>query len=91
MIWESFLDKTVDSDVLDLRETRAKEAKVKTKKQQNIGANVNIEAERAPIDTKKSSLETEEARNYTKEGKHSAEEAKVILLKTQKKIWRSHR
>ena len=29
-------------------------------------------------------LETEEAKNYAKEAKHSAEEAKVILLKTKK-------
>ena len=51
MIWESFLDKTIDSDVLKQNistpqfarlertaETRAEEAKVETKKQQNIPA-----------------------------------------------------
>ena len=73
MIWESFLDKTVDSDVLKKNintpqfarlertaETRAEEAKVETKKQQNIAANENIEAEKAPTDTEKATLETEE-------------------------------
>ena len=61
MIWDSFLDKTVDSDVLKKNsitplfarlerraETRADEARVETKKQQNIAANVNIEAQEAP-------------------------------------------
>jgi hypothetical protein len=45
-----------------------------------------LRREKAPTDTKKSltSLETEQARNYAEEGKHSAEEAKVILLKTKK-------
>ena len=56
MIWESFLDKTVDSDVLKKNintpqftrpekraETRAEEAKVETKKQQNIAANANMQ------------------------------------------------
>ena len=66
MIWESFLDKTADSDVLKKNintpqfarlerraETRAEEAKVETKKQQNIAANANIEAEKAPTDNEK--------------------------------------
>ena len=99
MIRESFLDKTVDCDVLKKNintpqfarlerraQTRAEEAKVETKKQQNIAAKENIEAEKAPSDTKKASLETEEARNYAEEGKHSAEEANVILLKTKKRF-----
>ena len=103
MIWESFLDKTVDSDVLKKNintpqfarlertaETRAEEAKVETKKQQNIAANANIEAEKAPTDTEKATLETKEAKNYAEEAKHSAEEAKVILLKTKKGLWRSY-
>ena len=76
MIWESFLDKTVDSDVLKKNintpqfarlerraETRAEEAKVETKKQQNISANGNIEAEKAPTDTEKATTETKEAKN----------------------------
>ena len=33
-------------------ETRAEEAKAETKKQKNIAANENIEAEKAPTDTK---------------------------------------
>ena len=67
-----------------IAETRAEEAKVETKKQQNIAANENIEAEKAPTNTEKATLETEEDKNYAEEAKHSAEEAKVILLKTQK-------
>ena len=34
-------------------ETRAEEAKVETKKQQNIAANANIKAEKAPTDIEK--------------------------------------
>ena len=45
-------------------ETRAEEVKVETKKQQNIAANTNIEAEKAPTASEKSTLETEEAKNY---------------------------
>ena len=66
-------------------ETRADEAKVQTKKQQNIPAYSNYEAEKAPIDTEIATLQTEEAKKYAEEAKHSAEEAKVILLKNQKK------
>ena len=64
MIWESFLDKIIDNDVLkknintpkfDRLERRA-EAKVETKKQQNIAANANIEAEKTPTDTEKATL-----------------------------------
>ena len=75
MIWESFLDKTIDSEVLKQNistpqfarlerraETRADEVRVKTEKQLKIAANTNIEAEKAP----------------------HAEEIKVILLKTKK-------
>ena len=93
MIWESLLDKTVDSDILkknintpqfdrlDRRpETRAEEAKVENKKQQNTAANANIEAEKALTDTQKATLETKEAKNYAKEAKHSTEKAKVILF-----------
>ena len=93
MIWESLLDKTFDSDILkknintlqfdrlDRRpETQAEEAKVETKKQQNTGANANIEAEKALTDTQKATLETEEAKNYAKDAKHSTEKAKVILF-----------
>ena len=43
-----------------------------------------LRREKAPTDTEKNSFETEQARNYAEEGKHSAEEAKVILLKTKK-------
>ena len=91
MIWESFLDKTVDSDILKKNintpqfdrlerrpETRAEEAKVATKKQQNTVANANIEAEKALTDTEKAILETEEAKNYAEEDKHYTEETKVI-------------
>ena len=62
MIWESFLDRTVDSDVLKKNistpqfarlerraETRADEARVETEKQQNIAVNAHIEAEKAPL------------------------------------------
>ena len=69
MIWESFLDKTIDVDVpkknintpqfarLERRATtRAEEAKVETKKQQNIPAYSNYEAEKAPTDTEKATL-----------------------------------
>ena len=102
MIWESFRDKTVDSDVLKKNintpqfarlerraDTWAEEARVENKKQQNIAANANIEAEKAPTDIEKATIETEEAKNYAEEAKHSAEEAKVILLKTKKGFWRS--
>ena len=37
-----------------------------------------------PLILKKSTLETEEAKNYAEEAKHSAKDAKVILLKTKK-------
>ena len=97
MIWESFLEKTVDSDVLKKyintpqfarlerrAETRDGEAKVETKKQQNIAANENIEAKKAPTDTEKATLETEEAKYYAEEAQHSAEDAKVILFETKK-------
>ena len=99
MIWESFLDKTVDSDVLKKSistplfarlerraETRDDEARVETEKQQNIVENANIEAEKAPTDNEKATLETEEAKNYAEEAKHSAEEENVILLKIKKRI-----
>ena len=69
MIWESLLDKTVDSDILKKNintpqfdrlerrpETRAEEAKVEKKKQQNTAANTNIEAEKALTDTQKPHL-----------------------------------
>ena len=62
MIWESFLDKTIDSEVLKQNistpqfarlerraETRADEVRVKTEKQLKIAANANIEAEKAPM------------------------------------------
>ena len=64
MIWESILDKTVDNDVLKKNintlqfarlerwaEARVEETKVETKKQQNIAAYANIEAEKAPQST----------------------------------------
>ena len=99
MIWDSFLNKTFDSDVLKKNintpqfarlerraETRAEEAEVETKKQQNIAVNANMEAEKVPTDTKKATLETKEAKNYAEEAKHSTEEAKVILLKTKKRF-----
>ena len=79
-LWE-FLDKTVDSDVLKKNinvpqfarlerraETRAEEARVETKKQQNIAEIANMEAEKTPTDTKNAKLDTKEA-------KHDAEEA----------------
>ena len=69
MIWESLLDKTFDSDILkknintpqfdrlDRRpETRAEEAKVENKKQQNTAANANIEAEKHSLILKKPHL-----------------------------------
>ena len=65
-------------------ETRAEEAKVETKKQQNIAANENIEAEKATTDSEKATLKVEEAKDDAEEAKHSAEEAKVTLLKTKK-------
>ena len=37
-------------------ETRAEEAKVETKNQQNIAANTNNEAEKAPTDTEKCNI-----------------------------------
>ena len=43
-----------------------------------------LRREKAPTDTKKALLETEQARNYAEEGKHSADKAKVISLKTNK-------
>ena len=71
----------IDSDVLkkniniqqfarlDRRaETRAEEAKVETKKEQNIAEIANMENEKAPSDTKKAKVDTKEA-------KHDAEEA----------------
>ena len=71
MIWDSFLDKTVDSvnlkknintpqfDRLERRpETRAEEANVETKKQKNTAAKANIEAKKALTDTQKATLET---------------------------------
>ena len=73
--------------LLDLREELKpglKRPKLKPKKQQNIAANENIEAEKEPTDTEKGTHGTEEAKNYAKEAKHSAEEAKVLLLKTKK-------
>ena len=89
---ESFLGKTVDNDVLKKNintpqfarierrtETRAEETKVETKNQQNIAANSNIEAEKAPTDTEKAILQTKEAKNYAGEAKHSA--LKKITLK----------
>ena len=104
MIWESLLDKTFESDILkknintpqfdrlDRRpETRAEEAKVENKKQQNTAANANIEAEKALTDTQKATLETEEAKNYAKEAKHSTEKAKVIFFfKSDKAIVNSN-
>ena len=67
MIWESFLDKTVNSDVPKknirfpqfarlerIAGTQADEARVETKKQKkSISANANIEAENAHTDTEK--------------------------------------
>ena len=52
--------------------------------QQNIAANANIEAEKAPTDTVKATLEIKEANNYAEEAKHSAEEAMVISFKIKK-------
>ena len=62
MIWESFLDKTVDSDVLKKNistslfarlerraETQADEARVESEKQQNIAANAKSESEKQPL------------------------------------------
>ena len=70
MIWESFLNKTVNSDVLKKNidtpqfarlerraETWAEETKVETKKQQNIAANSNIEAEKVLTYTEKTILD----------------------------------
>ena len=99
MISESFLDKTVYIDVLKKNistpkfarlerraESRADEARVETKNQQNLAANANIKAEKAPTDTQKATLETVEADNYAKEVNQSAKEAKVITLKTKKDL-----
>ena len=98
MIWESFLDKTVDSDalkknintpqfaILERRtETRAEEAKVETKKARKG----NIEAKKAPTDTEKATLETEAAKNYAEEAKHSAEKSNGHIIENQKGFWRS--
>ena len=76
-----FLDKTVNSDVLKKNintpqfarlerraETQAEEARVETKKKQNIAEIANMENEKAPSDTKKAKVDTKEA-------KHDAEEA----------------
>ena len=52
--------------------------------QQNIAANANIEAKKAPTDTVKATHEIKEANNYAEEAKHSAEEAMVISLKIKK-------
>ena len=83
MTWESFLDKTVDSDALKKNlntpqlarlERRAQtqaQAKVETNRQQNIVVNANIEAEKAPTDTEKSTQETEEAINDAEKAKYS--------------------
>ena len=67
-------------------ESRADEARVETENQQNISANANIKAEKAPTDTQKATLETVEADNYVKEVNQSAKEAKVITLKTKKDL-----
>ena len=53
-------------------ETRSEEAKVETKSNKTF--------QQMQI----CKLETEKAKNYGKEAKHSADEAKVILLKTKK-------
>ena len=86
MIWESLLDKKIYSDILKKNintpqfdrlerrhETRAEQANVDNKKQQNTASNANIEAEKALTHTQKATLETKEAKNY-------AEKAKVILI-----------
>ena len=49
-----------------------------------------LRREKAPTDTKNASLETEQARIYAEGGKHSAEEAKVILFKTKKRFLRNY-
>ena len=77
MISESFLDKTFYIDVLKKNistpkfarlerraESWADEARVETENQQNISANANIRAEKAPTDTPKATLETVEADDY---------------------------
>ena len=103
MIWESFLDKTVDSVVLKKKintpqfarlertaATRAKEAKVETKKAANIPEYANIEAEKAPTDTEKATLDTEEAKNYVKEAKPFCWRSKGHIIENQKGLWRSY-
>ena len=65
-------------------ETRAEEARVETKKQQNIAVNAKSESEKATTDAKKTTLEAEEAKKDAEEAKHYAEEANAILLKTEK-------
>ena len=56
----------------------ADEARIETKKQQNIAATWNIEPDRAPIDSEENkTIKTKEANKYPGE-------AKVILLKTLK-------
>ena len=100
MIWESFLDKTVGSDVLkknintpqfarlERRDENMDEvARVETKKQQNIAENANIEAEKASTDTEKATLDTEEAKIDAEEAilkKHKAAAKKAKLLEKNK-------
>ena len=61
-----------------------KKPKLKLRSRKTLQQIKILRREKTPTATKKSSLETEQARNYTEEGIHSAEEAKVILLKTKK-------
>ena len=64
------------------------ELKLKSRK---TAANANIEAEKAPTDNEKATLETKKANNYAEEGTDSiakfkleAEQAKAILKKHNK-------
>ena len=97
MIWESFLDKTVDSEVFKKNiispqfarlerkaETRADETRVETENQQNIAANANIEAEKALTDTEKTHLRPKKPIIMLKK--------LIILLKQQRSYyWKSKR
>ena len=87
IIWESYLDKIVDSDVLKKNtntsqftrlegraKTWAEEARVQTKKQQKIAAYENIEAEKVTTDTDEATIEVKEA-------KKNAEILNILLKK----------
>ena len=86
---------TIDSDVLKKNintpqfarlerraKTRAEEVKVKTKKQQNIAANANIEAEKAPPDTEKAT---------PKKLKIMLKKPNILLKKQRSYYWKPKR